>query len=310
MENYDVVSVGAATLDIFIRSDKFRVVKDSAVQGGVAICEVYGGKTEVQDVNILSGGGATNTAVSFARKELRTACIAEMGNDPAALVVHKELEEAGVDTRFLVQEEDETTAVSVILITQDGGRSVIVYRGAAAMLQRRDIPFEQLKTRWVHISSLGGNLKLLEQILLWAKKGGVRVSLNPGMTEIAKRSELVKLLPFVEMLFVNREECEELFELKYTEAEKIPGAYLTVVTDGARGGAMYRGERRVVFEAKKPKKLIDATGAGDAFASGMISGVLYGMEYERAIEWGLRNAVGVVEEIGAKGGLLTLPEVK
>ena len=55
------------------------------------MCEVYGGKMEVDEVVIASGGGATNTAVSFARKELKTAVIAEMGNDPQSLIIQKEL---------------------------------------------------------------------------------------------------------------------------------------------------------------------------------------------------------------------------
>jgi len=87
MNNYDVVTVGGATLDIFMKSDKFRVVKSGQVPGGVAICEVYGGKMEVEEVMITSGGGGTNAAVSFAKKELKTACVIEMGNDPEFLIV-------------------------------------------------------------------------------------------------------------------------------------------------------------------------------------------------------------------------------
>lgn len=311
MKDYDVVTVGSATLDVFIRSDKFNVVKSDDVRGGVAICQVYGGKMEVEDVTLTCGGGGTNTAVSFAKKDLNTACIAEMGNDPAALIVHRELEENQVDTRYLVQEPDETTAVSTILISKDGGRSIIVYRGASAMLDNKDLPLGEFKTRWIHVSSLGGNLGLLEKILSWAKKNNVRVSLNPGSKEIEERDKLIKLLPMVEILFMNREEAKKLYGKDYIEKGYPKESYVSVITDGVRGGCMFMREgKRIKYDAIKPKKSVDTTGAGDAFASGMVSGVLYGLSYEKSIEWGLKNAVSVVEYVGAKPGLLTLAQIK
>lgn len=316
MESYDVVSVGSATLDLFIRSDKFKVIRSSEVPGGVAMCEVYGGKMEVDEVVIASGGGATNTAVSFARKDLKTAVVAEMGNDPAALIVHKELEEAGVDTRFLVQEPDETTAVSTILIAEDGGRSIIVYRGASAMLEKGDFPFERMKTRWLHVTSLGGNIRLLKDLFSWAKQARVRVSFNPGMKEIRQRSKLLPLLPMVEILFVNRGEAQALFDVDYCEKatlEKTPpprGPYVTMITDGARGGVVCEADACSVYDPYPQKTVVDTTGAGDAFASGVVSGVLYGLSYSEAVAWGARNAASVISKIGAKPGLLTLAEVR
>lgn len=315
MSNYDVVTVGSAVLDIFMKSDKFRLMQTDSVPGGVAMCEVYGGKMEVQEVVIASGGGGTNTAVSFAKKELKTAVVAEMGNDPAALVVYKDLEEAGVETRYVVQEQAQTTAVSAILIGGDGGRSVITYRGASAMLTKHDFPFEELETRWLHISSLGGNIELLKQLVDWAKKKKVRVSLNPGMPEIDQREKLLPLLSQVEVLFLNREEAAALFDLKLSDqmvwnTHTFPmGAQVTVVTDGAHGGKICIGDKQVFYEPEKVTKVVNTTGAGDAFASGYIAALLYGKDYEQAIEWGKRNAKGVLAYIGAKKGLLTLAEI-
>jgi sugar/nucleoside kinase (ribokinase family) len=315
MSNYDVVTIGAAVLDIFMRSDRFKVVNNSEITGGVAMCEVYGGKMEVEQVDIISGGGATNTAVSFARKELKTACICEMGNDPQSLIVQQELLEAGVDTRFIVQEQDETTAVSVILIAHDGGRSIMVYRGASAMLTKRDLPLKDIETRWLHISSLGGNIELLKTILTWAKSKKIRVSLNPGMKEIDHREKLLKLLPMVEICFVNRDEARALWGLDYTDESvwqstvALPGAYVTVITDGPRGGKYSVDGKVHFYEAPLVKNTVDTTGAGDAFASGMVAGVLYGKSYDQAIVWGQKNAVAKLKHVGAKKGLLTLSEI-
>ena len=315
MSNYDVVTIGAAVLDIFMKSDKFKVVQSEGIPGGIAMCEVYGGKMEVEEVAIVSGGGATNTAVSLAKKELHTAVIAEMGNDPQALLIHRDLEEAQVDTRFLVQEQGETTAVSVILIADDGGRSIMVHRGAAAMLTKHDVPLEDLETRWIHISSLGGNIDLLKTILTWAKSKKVRVSFNPGLKEIAHKEKLMALLPMVEILFLNRDEAKELWGIDYSDEglwkspQGLPGAYVTVLTDGGRGGKVCVNGKVSFYESEKVKKVVDTTGAGDAFARGVVAGVLYGKTYEQAVTWGIKNATAVLKYVGAKKGLLTLAEI-
>lgn len=315
MDKYDVVTIGSGVLDIFIRSEKFKVISSGEVEGGVAICQVYGGKMEVDEVTISSGGGGTNTAYSFAKKELNTAVICEMGNDPAALIVHRDLELVGVDTRYIVQEPDETTAVSTILISRDGGRSVIVYRGASAMLEKRDIEWDKLKTRWIHVSSLGGNVELLKKILEHAKSNEIRVSLNPGSKEIKQGSKLRRLLGMVEILYLNRTEAKDLYGTDYADHEvfrnqKPDGAYVTVITDAERGGVVFEAEDKYRYEPVKPKRVVDTTGSGDAFASGMVSGVMYGLSYRDAVSWGTKNAASCVGGIGAKYKSLTLSEVK
>lgn len=310
-----MISIGSATLDIFMKSDKFKVVQSNDIPGGIAMCEVYGGKMEVDEVVMVSGGGATNTAISFAKKDLKSAVVAEMGNDPQSLLIHKDLEEQQVETRFLVQEQNETTAVSVVLIAEDGGRSIMVHRGASAMLTKTDLPLDDLETRWMHISSLGGNIELLKTLLTWAKNKQIRVSFNPGMKEISKKDKLLSLLPMVEILFLNRDEAKELWGIDYGDEglwksiQPLPGAHVSVITDGGNGGKVSINGKVSFYEGVKVKKVVDTTGAGDAFASGMVAGVLYGKTYDQAVEWGIKNATSVLHHVGAKKGLLTLGEI-
>ena len=315
MANFDVITVGAATLDIVMRSDKFQVIHNDEIPGGMALCQIYGRKTEVEDVTITSGGGGTNTAVSFAKKELKTACIAEMGNDPAALIVYDDLHKAGVETRFLVQEQDETTAVSAILVPKDGQRSIMVYRGASAMITEKDIPWDELETRWLNVTSLGGNLKLARKLFEWAKKKKIRVSWNPGKKEVEQRKQELAIIGVVEMLFINKEEAAELFgsgmKNEKVSATVAPpsNATVTIVTDGGNGGRVWQNGKSFAYKPKTPKRIVDTTGVGDAFASGMVAGVLYGKSYEEAVNWGLSNAESVLKYVGAKNKLLTLAEI-
>ena len=84
---------------------------------------------------------------------------------------------------------------------------------------------------------------------------------------------------------------------------------MTVITDGARGGKVCINQKVSFFEGEKVKKVVDTTGAGDAFASGMVAGVLYGKSYDQAVQWGIKNATSVLKFIGAKKGLLKLGEI-
>src|SRR3989344_8583912 len=100
----NVVCVGSATWDIFLKSDEFSV--DHWREG----------KIEAQELVMTCGGGATNAAVSYARKGIEAAALVEMGKDVAADMIVTDLAKEGVDTSWVIQEEKETTAVSVGLV--------------------------------------------------------------------------------------------------------------------------------------------------------------------------------------------------
>src|SRR4030042_6319731 len=161
---YDIISVGSSFYDILVKSKSFKLLKSEVFDGGVAICEAYGGKVEADDIQFSSGGGGTNSAVSFARKHLKAGIISEMGDDLPAKMIQAELLRESVDPQYLVVEEGEQTAVSVILVSGAGDRSVISYRGASRMLTQKDIRWKNLQSRWFYISSLGGRFALLEEL--------------------------------------------------------------------------------------------------------------------------------------------------
>jgi ribokinase len=106
---FDVICIGSALLDIFLKSPQFKKVPNGEFQDGVALCEEYGGKTEVSEVVVASGGAGTNNAVSYARKGLRTALIAEVGQDLIASTIKEELSRENVDLSMLSEVQGEET---------------------------------------------------------------------------------------------------------------------------------------------------------------------------------------------------------
>lgn len=297
---FDTISVGSATLDLFMKSKQFSLVPN-VFDGDEGLCLHYGSKLDVDDFFMQSGGGATNTAVGFARLGLRAAVIAEIGKDAAGMVVKQELETAGVDLQFLVQEKSEQTGVSALLIAAEGGRSVVTARGAARMLTPEDIPYAQLMCNWMHLSSIG-NLDVVRTLAIHNQRHRQRFSWNPGGAELAwmESGELHPTEVAPTVFCVNAEEMQRLVNAGY-ERETL--GEVVIVTDGSRGG-QYFADGKWTSYAPSPVAALQETGAGDAFITGVAAAFLHDRLVDEAVAWGVANAASVVQHMGAKTGLL------
>lgn len=295
---FDTISIGSATLDLFLKSKQFFLLDHDEKQ---FLSVEYGSKVDVESFTMQSGGGATNTAVGFARLGLKAAVIAEIGQDLASEAIVKELEQEKVDTSFLIRERSEQTAVSALLITQQGGRSAVTARGAAKMLTKEDIPFDRLQANWMHLSSIG-NLEVIRALAQHAKKHRIRFSWNPGGAELSAMEEgelhLNEIFPTV--FIVNAEEGTRISEAGY---DLTTAGETVIITDGRKGGKWYE---RGAWHEYEPlvTKAVQETGAGDAFATGVAAAYLHDRRTPQAIEWGKRSAAAVVQHMGAKTGLL------
>jgi ribokinase len=311
---YDVITIGSATLDIFVKSDKYVVKPDKSVSGGEVLCLDFGAKIEVESVKLASGGGATNAAVSFTRKGLKAAVIAEVGVQLPASTVISELTSEQVDTQLMIQERGELTSIGVILVSQQGGRSILVYRGASSMLEITDMPWESMSTRWLYVSSLGGNLDLLEKIYEFAQQQKVKVAINPGNGELKQPDRLMPLLKQTEVLLLNCEEAATLLGIDYHDKNQIIirtgnlGARITAVTDGNEGAHVMSNEQ-VWFCPPAPEPAVESTGAGDAFGSGLVAGLLNGWDLQTSSALAKANAESVIQHTGAKQGLLSADQL-
>lgn len=323
---YDVICVGSALLDIYMKSGAFKAINvgdlpgdKTGFAGGVALCEEFGGKTEISEMEVTTGGGGTNNAVSFARKGLKTALIAEMGLDLIARTIVTELKEEKVATEFIVQEKDEETGMSVMLVDPSGGRSALIFRGASGMLGVGDLPFAKMQATWLHISSLGGQTAVLKALIVFAREKGVKVAFNPGKADIEailREGGLIQdTLGGIEVLLTNREEAELLSGIPLNDpvvwqsSQEIPGVAWWVVTDGKNGGKVMGGGKLLWYETLKVET-VEETGAGDAFGSGLVAALIYGETMEAAITWAKKQAASVVSYMGPKKGLLQLNEIR
>lgn len=302
-----ILSIGAAVQDVFLsHSVEFKSVTD------VSAHEVFlkldlGSKADVNNIDFSTGGGATNAAVTFARQGLHALFMGTIATDPAGNAVLEDLDREGVDTTHISYSDKLHTGYSVLLLAPNGERTVLTYRGASTHYDPKNFNLDKVDADWIYISSLAGDIELLDQILHQAKEKSIKVFLNPGKDELAKPKALKSLLEDVDVLLVNKEEAQQIVDghnLEELARRLVSYVPLAIVSDCYKGVVACDKNTVVRAGMYEDVKVIDRTGAGDAFGSGFLSYYAQGKSLKDSIVFGSANATSVVTKIGAKTGIL------
>ena len=191
----------------------------------------------------------------------------------------------------------------------------MTFRGESAKFDLVDIDFRTLEMAdWVQISSLGGNIDLLDDVVNFCYQKGIRVGVNPGIGEISDKKKLISIVKKVDLLCLNRQEAALLGGIDFNEEREIAnfisnvGVKFVVVSDGKRGASVIRNQLWLKMDAYKNKS-VDDTGAGDAFVVGVVDGYINNKDIDDCLEMGIANGSSVVSFMGAKKGLLRKAEV-
>jgi len=308
--SYDIISIGSATRDVLLGVEDAKNVTSQDFPSGQALCLDLGGKVEIKKIVTTSGGGGTNTAVTFARQGLTTACIGVVGNDSNGEDVIKELQREGIDTQYFSKHSDDQTAYSVILVHPGGERTILSYKGEGQHFEVSQIPFEELDTKWLFLNSLGGHFEILEKAVTWASGKGIQIATNPGTKEL--QHGLEKLRPLLQncaIVSMNQEEAGQLAGIDISQEDEIfkfmdeivGGIF--VMTKGPQGVVVSDGTQR--YHAGVPDSpVVERTGAGDAFISAFVAEYMRSGDISKAIQLATANSSSVVTQYGAKAGIL------
>lgn len=326
----DFLSIGTGTRDIFIKSQLFKVIKDPEHLGklgfptGEAQCFAFGGKIDIGEPKFCIGGGAANAAVTFSRQGWQAGSLLRLGEDENGEAVIKTLRRDKVKT-MPIYSKDKGTAFSVVMLSPGGERTILTYRGAGEDWPKSEISFKKLSARWAYIVPSKISFSTISLIVAHLKSQGAKIAMNPSKFYIEMGPKQLKpILSRLDAVILNREEASLLTGVPYEQEGKIFRRLdelvdgIAIMTDGSKGVSVSDGE--VIYKAGifKEKKIVDRTGAGDAFGSAFVVGLA---EYERknklpnktfppqAIEYAIRlasaNATSVVEYVGAQEGILT-----
>lgn len=305
-QNFDVISIGSATIDIFVKSKDFIYDKQF-------ISLKASSKNEIDEGLICSGGGATNSSVTFSRLGLKSGCVSLIGDSYLNNYIFDDLKKFKVYEKFICIDKSSITDFSVILVAPDGSRSILTNRGQTRLLEKH-FKWNQLKKcKWFYISSLEGNLDLLEQIIGFAREFNIKIALNPGKRELLKPKRLIPLVKMVDYLSLNQEEVKLLFGLSQFDDDllnqvhnlKIP---FVTITNG-RQGAYVLFDQKQFYSPAAQSTPVDETGAGDSFGASFVSALIYNKTPQESLYWAITNSASVVSNLGSKSGLLILKQI-
>jgi ribokinase len=305
----DVITFGSSTIDIFVGTGN-RLFGKAVHRGCVMV--PFGSKVLVNELRMSTGGGGTNTAVCMSNLGLKVAYLGKMGKGANSERVLEELKKAKVDTSLVCREKGRT-GLSVIIDAKGHDRTILAFKGSNDDLGWNDIKTGRIRAKWLYCSSMmGKSFKTLEKLVAFARKRGIKVAFNPS-SYLAKMGigHIMKIVKNTNLLVMNREEANYLAKTMDVEraAKKLCryGPEIVVITDGKRG--VHACDGRKMHTAKPHKiKVMETTGAGDAFAGSFLAGLIKGKGIKFSLKLGLANAESVITHYGAKEKLLTWKE--
>lgn len=312
---FDFISIGDARIDVFVHLPKAHL-SCTLNKEKCELCLNYGDKIPVDSVKSLTAGNNNNNAIGSARLKMKTALYGNIGGDANGRMILDHLKTEGVDTRYVVVNKDVTTELSIVLNYQ-GERTILVYHYPWGY----SLP-DLEKTRWVYFSSVSfsfSKTSLISQIEQYIERTGANLVYTPGTHQLNFGvKKFPRLLALTKVFIVNKEEAKKVLgmdEEKKVEIKRLLlglsdlGPEIVVITNGV--GGSYGFDRGKFWKIEIfPAKLLEMTGAGDAYATGLVAGLFYGKDLPEAMRWGAANGASVVEQIGSQAGLLTYAQIQ
>lgn len=316
-EMHDLVAIGDIVSDAFIRisSESGAGTSGSFGDKDYKICLPFAEKIPYESVEVVPAvGNSPNAAVSAARLGLKAALVSNLGEDQNGIECLKRLHEEGVDTGFVISHYGKNSNYHYVLWYGDD-RTILVKH------EEYDYNLPDVgETKWLYLSSLGSSTleyhKEISQYL--SEHPGVSLAFQPGTFQMKLGRETLKdIYTRAKILFCNVEETERILGIETLGIQELLkrmkeiGPEIVVITDGANGAYAYDGTE-MLFQTPypDPKPPLERTGAGDAFASTVVSALALDKDLKTALSWGAVNSMSVVQEVGAQKGLLSQSEIE
>ena len=316
MSNIEVVGLGALNIDHLYQVE--RILED--------------GEAVVEESKLSPGGSAANTIYGLAKLGVSTGFIGVVGDDAGGRILLDDFQKVGVDTGQIKIKREVKTGSVLCLSDRLGRRSLYVLPGANNLLTINDPDLTYIKQAGMfHLSSFADDRQFKVSLeLINRLNSSTETSFAPGAIYATKGLKaLSPILAKTHVLVINQNEIQQLTGedvIDGAESCLKQGCHIVAVTLGSgtrlklSKGASHRtvtvtcyireaeGEY-VVEPVNQPAPRVDTTGAGDAFATGFLYGLLKGKGLKECGCLGNATAQFSTTKIGAREGLPTLDEL-
>jgi len=322
MKRLEVVGLGALNMDYIYRVE--RVLGNGETATSTERSPAYKG-TDLKWIGSFPGGSAANTIYGLTKLGIKTGFIGTVGDDADGKMLLKDFKKAGADTSQIKVKKGVKTGFTKCLSDKYNFRSIQVTPGANNLLTMDDLDLSYInQAEILHISSFVDNAQL-EILLELAKKldASVKISFSPGELYATRGIKALKpLLKHTHILFLNEKEMGQLTGKDFKTGAKAclkSGCQIVAVTLGkgtswktVTATSYIRDSQREYVVEPADNEIIsiqDTTGAGDAFATGFLYGLLKEKPLDECGRLGDVVARFSIAGTGARQGLPNLNEL-
>ena len=275
----------------------------------------------VERMELHSGGGAANVSMALARLGVKTAIIGKVGQDGFGDYLVQRFADADIDVGGIRRDPINATAAAFVLTHSDGERSFLHYVGANGTLGLDDVDIEIVRnSKILHAGNMlilpGLDGEPLAELFRQAQAMGVLTSLDTAWDPTgAWMQKLAPCLPYTDFLLPSYEEAKMLAPGCDTPDDVAQylldaGASVVALKMGAEG-AYVRGQDGFRLHVPAlPVPVVDATGAGDAYIAGFLTGVVRDWNAEQCAKFAGAVGASCVTAIGTTTGIGTFAETQ
>jgi sugar/nucleoside kinase (ribokinase family) len=310
----DVVGIGNALVDVLSHADEDQVTRQGLVKGTMHLVDEARARTlyEAMGPGVeMSGGSAANTVVGVASFGGRAHYVGKVRDDQLGEVFGHDLRATGVGYDTPRATSGPPTGRCLILVTPDAQRTMSTFLGASVRLGPADVD-RRLVARG-KILYLEGYLfdppeaqEAFRAAAAIAHEAGRKVALtlsDPFCVERHRAAFLDLVEHHVDILFANELEICALYQVRDFDAAlpHVRGhCELAALTRSAKGSVLVNGDRMHVIRAHPVETVVDTTGAGDLYASGVLYGLAQGLDLPTCGRLGSLAAAEVIAHVGAR----------
>jgi len=309
-----VLGISNAIVDVLSHVDEAFLARLDAEKGSMVLIDQARAKqiySMIGPATEMSGGSVANSIANVANLGGRTAYIGTVADDQLGGIFVHDMKSLGVDIRVPPAARSAPTACCYILITPDGERTMQTYLGACTELGPADVTERTVGSPKVvllegYVWDIPRGPAALERAMHLAERSGAVVAMSLSDAECVSRHHaefLHALERHAGMVFANEREIMRLLGVdSFDEAVTATARYnaIFVLTRSEKGSVIVSREEKIVLPARRIDKLVDATGAGDAYTAGFLHAWTSGRSLRESAELGTSCAASVIQQVGAR----------
>ena len=316
-----VLGISNAIVDVLAHVEEEFLDRIEAPKGSMILVDedqaqtVYGMMGPATE---MSGGSVANTIAGVANLGAEAAYIGRVSDDQLGRIFVHDMKAQGVDVRLPPATDGAPTARCYVLITPDGQRTMQTYLGACLELSAADVSPSTVREPsfillegyvWDTPHGQGAVNKAME--LSAGQKTSIALSLSDAdCVDRHREAYLEAIQNQVKIVVADDSEVMSLFQVgTWEEAADRAADFdcLFAITRSEHGSIIVNGDERIVQAAYPVEKVVDTTGAGDAYAAAFLYGLVSGWDLKACADLGSFAGAEIIQQVGARleKGVLT-----